>query len=115
MTTYRQLDREIRSLAYTSSILGGQRIYSRDPDNDVGVWAGRRDITASDSFRAVGDARLLLITDAVYTVRDDDSYLFPIAVNFEGMADENGVARFIVGRQPVGRNRYTELLCRLVV
>ena len=115
MTTYRHLDREITALAYTSRTLNGQIIYERDPDNDVGVWAGRRDITAADSFRAAGNTLLLLVTDAIYTVRADDGYLFPIAANFRGMADEDGVERFIVGRQPIGRNRYTELLCRLVV
>ena len=112
-TRYNQLDREIIAVQYESVTLGGQRIYQEI--GRVGVWAGRRDITASDSFRALGSGQLLIInTDAVFIIRHDDGPLFPIVQAYNGMVDDGGVARYIAGAEPVGRNRYIELLCRMI-
>ena len=120
MATVRQppiLDREIVSLAYTQTQLGGQIITARDPANDVTVWAGLRPLTANNQLSLTDGGLSVLTSDRVYVIRHDDLEHFPVqAANAQspGMADDDGNPRFIIGHAQQGRQRYYEILCRLV-
>ena len=117
MTTVRQLDREIKKLAYTTGRLGGQIVTTRDPDNDVSVWAGLQPLSANNQLSLTDGGLTVLTSDRVYVVRYDDVALFPVqgaAAQSPGMADDDGNERFIQGHAVQGRQRYYEILCRLV-
>ena len=113
----RQLDREITALAYTSATLGGQVISGRNPAGDVTVWAGLQPLTANNQLSLTDGGLTVLTSDRVYVIRYDDLPHFPVqgaAAQNPGMEDDDGNPRFIMGHAIQGRQRYYEILCRLV-
>ena len=109
------LDREIQTATYRRTQLGGQFIYDLDPNADeTSVWAARRLVSVDDQIHfASGDGGPLFLTDdIIYRVRFDDADLFPVASLLTRLRDDDGAIRLVVGKVPVGRRRYVDILCR---
>ena len=103
------LDRLLHVRQVRRVLLGGQYI-----DQDTGLWypawAARLDANVSNeliSGQIDGVARYLAADKSVYLVRFYDAIHFRVGMS---MLDENGQNGRVLGTEPMGRQRYTQVI-----
>lgn len=102
------LDRIIRAVRIRRVLLGGQ--YIDEEIDRPPVWAARLDRNVTNeliSGQVAGVARYLASDQSIYLVRAYDAVHFTIG----GSAiDENGQLGRVIGKEPMGRIRYTQII-----
>ena len=101
-------DRLIAAVIVERVRLGGQIIEQETGRRQV--WAARVDANVSSelvSGQVGGVARYLVSDQSVYLVRATDADAFTVGAT---ALDENGQTGRIAGKEPMGRNRYTQLI-----
>ena len=102
------MDRLIAYVVVTRTLLGGQYIEEESYNNKV--WAARLDRNVTNeliSGQVGGVARYLASDQSVYLVRDYDAVRFRIGSTAK---DEDGQNGRIIGKEPMGRDRYVQLI-----
>ena len=102
------LDRQIQHVAYRRVLLGGQ--YIDEPLFENFIWAARIDRNVMSELvtgQIDGVARNLVADSGAYLVRDYESRKIQIG---HSLIDEDGQVGRVTGKEPLGRDRYLQVL-----